>query len=436
MHGTVNDEASAGLATRGQRKALWAWAVLVVLMLVYAFSWMDRYLLLILIDPIARDLQVSNTQMGLLTGFGASLLYSLAGFPIARWADRGNRVGILALSLGLWSAFTAAIGQAKSFSLLALSRCGIAVASAGCSPAAYSLISDLFPSARRGTAIAIYSLGISLGTWAGLSLGGALADRYGWRMAFTVMGIPGVIFAMVFVLWVREPRRGAHDRDPSRASQVYSWSQAWAHARREPAFLGITLGFGFLSFAMSSFENWVPTYMIRDLGLSTTEVGRISGLFQGVVAVFGGLVFGMLSDILGRRDRRWYVWIPMVAFLVALPALLLFFRTQGRAAYACYMLVELCASAYSAPLFAASQSLLPSRLRALGMATVLCVLNIVGMGAGPSLTGWLSDVLGHGASSLGRAIQWAQLGGLIGLASLAFAARHLRTAGESGPGEE
>lgn len=425
MSDALNKETEAATGSGVVHAPVRAWAILVLLMLVYGFSWMDRYLLLILIDPISKDLHVSNTQIGLLTGFGASLLYSLAGFPIARWADRGNRVGILALALGLWSAFTAVIGLARSFMLLALSRCGIAVASAGCSPAAYSMISDLFPAARRGTAIAIYSLGISLGTWAGLTFGGVLADTHGWRTAFMVMGIPGMLFALAFAVWVREPRRGGRDAAAGGGEQVYSWREAWAHARSQPAFLAITFGFGFLSFAMSSFENWVPTYMIRDLGLSAAEVGSISGLFQGVVAVIGGLLFGVLADVLGRRDRRWYVWIPMLAFVVALPALLLFFQTRGTLMYGCYMLVEFCASAYAAPLFAASQSLLPARLRALGMATVLCVLNIVGMGAGPSLTGWLSDVLGDGAASLGQAIQLVQFGGLVGLAALGLAARHL-----------
>jgi len=405
--------------------AVRAWTVLLLLTLVYSFSWMDRYLLVILIDPISRDLNVSNTQIGLLTGFGASLLYSLSGFPIARWADRGRRVGILALALGIWSGCTALIGAAKSFALLAVARCGIAISSAGCSPAAYSMMSDLFPPARRGTAIALYSLGISLGTWAGLTLGGLLADAHGWRTAFVVMGVPGVVFALAFGLLVREPRRGAFDSASAESERSYTLVEAWAHARRQPAFLCIALGFGGLSFAMSAFENWVPTYMIRGLGLSASEVGSISGLFQGVVAVIGGLVFGIMADWLGRRDRRWYVWVPMIAFVVALPALLLFFHSRGAVMYGCYLVIELCASAYSAPLFAASQMLLPARLRALGMATVLCVLNIIGMGLGPSVTGWLSDRLGEGASSLGQAIQLAQLGGTLGLLALWFASRHL-----------
>jgi predicted MFS family arabinose efflux permease len=395
---------------------------------VYTFSWMDRFLLIILIDPISRELKVSNTEVGLLTGFAASLIYATAGIPIARLADRGSRRTIITAAVGAWSALTALAGISTSFLGLALARFGVAVASAGCSPAAYSMISDYFPQARRGAAIAIYSLGISIGMWAGLTLGGVLEDRFGWRSAFLMIGLPGLILAGLFRLVVREPERGRHDADQTEAERQYSLREAAVRIVRHPAFLAIAFGFALLSAANSAFENWAPTYMIRVSHMSSTEVGSLSGLFQGATGFLGALIVGLLADRLGPRDRRWYLWLPIAGFAVMGPATLFFFHSQGPAAYLCYFVIELSASAYSAPLFTAGQLLLPPRLRALGMAVMLFVLNVIGMGAGPFLTGWISDLLtARGAAEgLAPAISLMQVSGVLGVASLLLAAVRLK----------
>ncbi len=405
-----------------------AWPILILLMLIYSFSWMDRFLLVISIDPISRDLDVSNTEIGLLTGFGASLLYALAGFPIARIADRRSRISVISIALGAWSAFTGAIGLASSFVMLALCRFGIAAASAGCSPAAYSLIADLFPPQRRGTAIAIYSLGISIGTWAGLTLGGVAVEALGWRHAFLALGLPGLCLAAILFFLVREPTRDRFDAGSRAASKDYAPKEAIRFLLDRRAFVGIALGFGLLSFAMSAFENWVPTYLIRAYGLGAAEVGSVSGLFQGVTGIFGTLVFGILSDRLARRDPRWYIRIPLACALVAVPIILLFFLVPKNAAYACYFVIELCASGYSAPLFAVSQMLLPPRLRAFGMAMMLFVLNVLGMGLGTFITGWTSDLIGGSgpAGGLGPAIMAMQAVGLLGMLALIDAIRTYR----------
>lgn len=407
-----------------------AWSILILLMLVYSFSWMDRFLLIISIDPISHDLNVSNTEIGLLTGFGASLLYSLAGFPIARLADHRSRITVVSVALGIWSACTAAIGLAGSFVTLALCRLGIATASAGCSPAAYSLIADLFPPRRRGTAIAVYSLGISVGTWAGLTLGGIAVDRLGWRNAFVALGIPGFALAGLLFLAIREPARGRFETSEGAAVREYAPAEALRFLLAHPAFVGIALGFGLISFATTAFENWVPTYLIRAYGLSATEVGSVSGLFQGLTGIFGALIFGILSDRLARRDPRWYLWIPLGCALVAMPMVVLFFLVPKSGAYACYFVIELFVSGYSAPLFAASQMLLPPRLRAFGMAMVLFVLNVIGVGLSTFVTGWASDLIGGRgpAGGLGTAIMAMQAVGLLGVSALVYAARHFRNA--------
>lgn len=410
-----------------------AWAALALLTLTYSLSWMDRFLLVILIDPISRDLHVSNTQIGLLTGFGASLLYSLSGFPMGRLADQHSRTRLLAITLSGWSALTGAIGFAASFPFVAAARFGMAVLSAGCSPSAYSLIADFFAPARRGMAIALYSLGISLGTFAGLSLGGLVSDHLGWRHAFMLLSLPGIVLALIMAFVLREPERGRFDAKVKDGDRRYSLRETWGTLAAQPAFLGIALGFGLVSCAVSSFENWIPTWMIRTQHLSSTEVGALSGVAQGLIGIVASLAFGMLADKLSQRDRRWYVWIPAICAGLVLPLVILFFYLPRAAGYGCYMVIEFLASGFSAPLFAACQMLLPPRLRAVGMAVVLFLLNMVGMGLGPTLTGFLSDHLPAATpgAALGQAISVMQGVGVLGIIVLLAAGRRI-PAGEAG----
>jgi predicted MFS family arabinose efflux permease len=422
--------AHGDFSSRDAAPAPAAWPLLAMLMVTYSFSWMDRFLLIVLIDPISKDLHISNTQIGLLTGFGAALLYSLAGFPIARLADKRSRSLIIGTTLGIWSTATAAIGLAQSFVSLALLRCGIAVSSAGCSPAAYSLISDSFPPTRRGTAIAIYSLGIPIGTWAGLMLGGIAADSIGWRLAFPLLALPGVVFALIILFFLREPTRGRFDDHEAEATRTYSLGEAARFLITNKALMALAFGFALLSFATTSFEAWIPTFLIRANGLSAAEVGSVSGLAQGLTGIIGALFFGIMSDRLSRRDKRWYIWIPILCGLVASPLIVLFFSLPKSAAYVCYFAIEFLVSGYSPALFAACQMLLPPRLRALGMATILFVLNVIGTGLGPSVTGWLSDVIGGAgpAGGLGPAIAAVQVAALFGLLSLVIGIRHFKRA--------
>jgi len=192
MSAVIDKEATPAV---GSKVSLYSWIVLFLLCAVYSFNWMDRYVLVILLEPIRKDLGLSDTAAGLLTGFVFSSVYALAGFPIARLADRGSRRTVIAIAVAAWSVMTTGAGFARGFFTLAIARMGVAVCEAGCSPPAHSLISDYFPPRRRGTAMALYSLGISIGIWAGLSLGGEISERYGWRAAFFVLGLPGLLLA-------------------------------------------------------------------------------------------------------------------------------------------------------------------------------------------------------------------------------------------------
>ncbi|MGH8444631.1 MAG: spinster family MFS transporter [Solimonas sp.] len=420
-------EPVAPATSQNERIPTYSWTVLFLLVGVYSFNWMDRYVLVILVEPIRESLGASDTAMGLLTGFTFSLVYSIAGFPIARWADRGSRRTIIALALGAWSLMTVLSGFSRSFGALALARAGVAVCEAGCSPPAHSLISDYFPARRRGTAFAIYSLGISFGIWLGLTLGGTINEHYGWQAAFFVVGLPGLALAVIIRLAVREPPRGQHDGKAADQQQHYTIPQAVRLMWGRRAFVFATLGLGLLSFTGTGFEFWTPTYLIRTMGLKTSEVGAMSGMIEGVAGLIGTLVAGVLADRFAARDPRWYLWFPLIGVAILIPAELLFFYVGGEGMYVYYFVAVIGTSAYSAPLFSVGQTLLPPRLRALGSSMMLFVLNMLGSGAGNFAVGLGSDLLSpqFGADSLRHAIVLTQVGSLLGVGCILYAARCL-----------
>nr|WP_051277817.1 MFS transporter [Solimonas flava] len=389
---------------------------------------MDRYLMVILIEPIHRELQLSDTQMGLLTGFAFTVMYSLAGLPFAYWADRRSRTLVLSIAALGWSIATMLSSLGRDFRTLALARFGVATFEAGCSPAAYSLISDYFPPSHRSRAIAIYSLGTSIGIWGGLTLGGAVSAHYGWRAAFVVLGIPATVMAAIVFLFVREPLRGAQEQGGARGDRRYSLLESARLIADRRAFVGGAFALGTLTITSTSFLSWAPTYLIRIRGLDTAQVGMISGSVVGFSGILGTLSVGLLCDRLARRDPRWYLWLPLIGFALFLPFERLFFASQGIWTYLFYFLAALASATYAAPLFTVGQLVLPPRVRALGAATMLLVLNLLGMGGGSFAVGLISDLLKPqlGAASLQAAILWLQLGSLLGFACLLYAAAAIR----------
>lgn len=413
----------------------YSWSVLLLLVAVYSFNWMDRHVLFILLEPIRQDLGFSDTAAGLLTGFTFSVVYSLAGIPIARFADRSVRRTVIAAALALWSCATMLAGFARNFTELALSRTAVAIFEAGCSPAAHSLIADYFPARRRGTALAVYGLGISLGIWGGLTFGGLINERYGWRAAFFVLGVPGLLLALVVRLHVREPVRG--QQEGALATPAHN-PPIWATLRQllaHRAFIATGLGLGLISFTGSAFENWTPTYLIRALGMSTAQAGGLAGFIEGTAGILGVLAAGTMADRLGARDARWYLWCPLIGVAVLIPAELLFFYVGG-AGLAVYFFITIIGTAsYTAPLFAIGQTLLPPQMRALGASVMFFLLNMVGTGGGTFFAGWMSDLLAptFGVNSLKHAIVLAELASIPGAACLLYAARQLHAAGACTP---
>ena len=366
-------------------------SMLAILWLCYAINFIDRNILSMLLQPIKEELQVSDTLMGLLTGPAFALLYSFAGIPIARLADRGSRRAVMAVGIVFWSLMTAVSGQAKSFAQLAAARVGVGLGEASATPAAHSLIADGFPPEQRTRALAIYNGGASLGVLFGLLLGGWLAQTVGWRSAFMVVGLPGLLVALLVWLTLPEPRRGASEGRVDRGTPP-GLGETLRYLLAMPTFRHVAAATALYSTGAYALLGWAPTFMLRVHGLGYAEVGLKLGLVIGIAGAIGQYAGGALCDRLSLRDRRWLVWIPALLGVGLAPFYALFVLA-GDADLAIYAFVpvNLMLAVYAAPSFTVAQGLASLRMRALASAIMLFVLNLIGLGLGPTLVGALND---------------------------------------------
>lgn len=382
------------------------WYALGLLTIVYSFNFIDRQLLAILQEAIKADLGLSDSQLGLLTGFAFAVFYVTAGIPIARWADRANRRNIVALSLFIWSFMTALSGYVQNFTQLLLARIGVGVGEAGGSPPSHSIISDIFPPNRRATAIGFYSMGVSIGILFGFLAGGWLNEFFGWRMAFLVVGIPGIALAIILRLTLAEPVRGLHDPRPTSTAPVpFSEVVRLLWSRR--SFLHMAMGAGLNAFCGYATANWTASFMIRSHQMSTGELGTWLAAIIGVggaISVFGG---GMLADRLAARDRRWYAWLPGFAGFLIVPFMIAIYQVDNPyTALALSIIPGLLFQIYLGNTIASTHALVSPRMRATASALLFLIINIIGLGGGPWVVGMLSDYLAPelGAESLRHAM--------------------------------
>ena len=376
--------------------------VLGILLVVYTFNFIDRQILSILMESIKRDLALSDQSLGFLSGFAFAAFYATLGIPMALWADRGNRRNLIAVSLALWSAMTAACGLAQNFWHLALARIGVGIGEAGCSPPAHSMISDYYHPGERATAIGIYALGIPLGVMFGLFLGGWINEVFGWRKAFFLLGIPGIALAVLMRLTVPEPQRGLSDARRDEGTRP-SFGETLRFLWRRPAFVHLSLGAGLACFLGYGLITWLPAFLIRSHGMKTGEIGLWLGLLMGVVGGVAMFSSGVLADRLGRRDVRWSAWTVAIAFLVPVPCSALAFLVESRTlALLGLVPAVVAANFWQASTLAHAQGLVRLRMRAMASAILLLIANIIGLGAGPWAIGAVSDALAprFGADSL------------------------------------
>ncbi|WP_276390389.1 spinster family MFS transporter [Eudoraea chungangensis] len=404
------------------------WYVLFILTLVYTFSFIDRQILVILSEPIKSELGLSDTQLGLLTGLAFAALYVILGLPIARIADKGNRKNIIVISISLWSFMTAISGAVSSFTQLLLARIGVGIGEAGGSPPSHSIISDYFPPKKRATAFAIYSLGIYIGILIGFVIGGFIAKHYGWRITFYTIGIPGLLLAIVLYFTVKEPTKGQLDSLKSHI-ELPTLKQVYKILFGYKSFVYAALGTGFIAFGQYGITNFLPSFLQRIHGMDLAVAGYVLGLVLGVGGGLGVFLGGYLSDRLGLKDLRWYLWGPMISgFLSLIFVLLLIFSDQIIWVIAGLFLTVFFASFYLAPVIGITHSLVNAKMRAIASSILFFILNFIGLGFGPLTIGFLSDSLQPEFGDL--SLRWAFCIVLVSgsLASVFFgmAAKHYR----------
>jgi MFS family permease len=389
--------------------ALW------LLFMVYGLSYVDRQILSILMEPIRTEFDFSDMQLGLLSGVAFAIFYTTLGIPIARLADFHSRTNIIALSLLVWSTATALTGRAYGFVTLFLARVFVGVGEAGCNPSAYSIISDYYEPKRRATVLSIYSQGVYLGQFIGFIVAGYVAQEYGWRAAFYVVGLPGIAIALLVKLTLREPPRGFSEvnyapADPPPTLQVLRKLIA------KPAFVNLSFAAGLHALVAYGLNNFYSAYLMRSHGMSLKE----TSFSLAIITLSGGLagtyLGGKLSDVLSQRhggDARYQVWVPAIALLINIPVWLLALLLPAKQAVMLMMVPAIALGAtYLGPSIAATHQLVGVRERALGGALLLLVLNLIGIGLGPMLTGRISDVIRESLVSDGMLEAAARADGL------------------------
>lgn len=378
----------------GQRNAS---VVLALLLLAYILNFLDRQILGILAQPIKADLHLSDTQFGAVGGLAFAMLYSALGIPLAYLADKTSRSGVIAASLGIWSAFTALCGTAAGFGQLFLYRLGVGVGEAGGVAPSYALIADYVPAERRARALAIFSLGVPIGLAGGSFIGARLAAWFGWRATFLIMGIAGVILAPLLRLLVRDLPTRAASSDQAPLSSVFPM------VARKPAFWLLAFASSSSSLCGYGLALWTPSVMMRSFGLDLVSTGNFLAsllLIGGCAGVFAG---GWLADRLGRRDRAWYAKLPAIAWIISVPSFGLgFFAPNLWVAWPLLLVGNAVNILWLGPVVTAVQHLVPRPMRSTASASFLLINNLIGLGVGPWLMGRLSDALKatYGADAL------------------------------------
>ena len=364
-----------------------------VLLIVYVLNFLDRQIVAILAQPIANDLGLNDTEIGLMTGLAFALFYTSLGIPIARYCDRPgtNRVWVIAACLAVWSVMTAVCGAAQNFAQIFLARIGVGIGEAGGTPPAHSLIAEIVPPEKRASALSLYQLGPPIGGLIGMVLGGLLADAVGWRWTFVIVGAPGVLMALVMLALLRDPRAKAGLRainPPAAVTTRESFTQILASR----AIRRVLAASAFAAIASFGMLIWAPIYLQRSFGLSAGTTGVWFGLVSGIASGLGVWLGGQLGDRLILRGKQHLLTVPALALLVASPLLVLGFAApQWQWALVLFFPALLCLWLYVGPCYSAVQGLVPPTSRATASASILLMQNLFGLGLGSPLLGWLSD---------------------------------------------
>lgn len=365
--------------------------MLSLLVLSYASSFLDRVIVATVGQALKIDLRLTDTELGLLGGLAFALFYTLLGMPVARLADRYNRVSLVATCIAVWSLTTMFCGMAQNFGQLLLCRVGVGIGEAGCTPASHSLIADHYPPEKRATALGIFALGVPLGVLVGGYAAGWLTQHLGWRSAFIWIGFPGILLALLVRLTLHEPARGGFEATGA-SREIPPFMDIVRRLLSLQSFRRLIVGAGLQSLGSFGISLFIPVLFMRVYHMEFAQAGLLFGLITGLSGLIGNAAGGYLSDWAGRRDARWYLWVPAIGFFLVSPLYIFGVMQDDWMIAAPILLVSSIFMFLSYPsTFAVTHRFVAPRARATASAVMLLVISLVGQGLGPLLIGYASD---------------------------------------------
>ena len=403
-----------GFGTPGYRNY-----VLFLLMVVYTLNFVDRTLIAVVAQPIIDSFGLTDSEWGLLYGPPFAIFYAVMGLPIALWSDRSNRVKIITVCIILWSIMTALCGIAAGFLMLLFFRIGVAIGEAGCTPPANSIIGDYFIAKKRATALGIYSMGVTLGSVLANLFGGPIAEMQGadfgswigsiglgalfsgldwasiegWRIAFVVVGLPGVLIAMVVYFTIQEPPRGYSDVPDTTAEPNADWSVAFQEIKHKPTFWWMAVGAAMVAFVGYGISSFQAPFLQREHGLGVSDAAVNFGAPLAFLAAIGTFLGGYITEKLTPRSQTAVAWVPAVGLLIAVPCYIAaFFAEDLTVVFVLWGVAALCHYAYLGAQYNIGQGVVSARSRATAIAVLLILVSIIGNGIGPYFVGFMSDL--------------------------------------------
>ena len=380
--------------------------VLILLTVVYSFNFIDRQIVGILAPFIQQDLNLTNTQLGLLTGFYFALFYTFVAIPIAWLADRFNRVNIVSIALATWSGFTALFGLAGNYLQISLARMGVGIGEAGGSPPSHSIISDLYSKEERASALGVYSMGIPFGVMAAYlvtaSLIGSSSDAVDWRRIFVILGLAGIALALDVRLVIREPQRGSMEMEQVAKVKQPPFLESLKTLLSIPSWWGMCFGIAFGSFVAYAFAAFQTKYLLLlDPTYDFKLLLIILGIMNGTTYAGGTFIGARIADRWGAKNIKAYGWLPAIAVILTFPLGVLCFWVPSVNLHLILVTALLFFSGiYFGPCFAIAQTLAPINQRAMSTALFFFILNMIALGGGPTFAGWLIDFFKTDASEL------------------------------------
>ncbi|HUD90695.1 MFS transporter [Sphingobium sp.] len=410
-----------------------------ILLVAYIFNFIDRQIISVLALPIKQDLALTDRELGLMGGIAFAIFYTTMAIPIAWLADRTKRVNIIAVSVALWSLFTAFCGLAQNFWQLFFTRMGVGVGEAGGVAPSYALIADLFPSERRASAMALFSLGVPVGSALGVFFGGWIADHLDWRAAFLIVGLAGLPIAVLVKLIVKEPPRGgferAHDASAAREGAP-PLAEVARHLLKLPGFWLLSLGGASASALNYGLLFWMPSFFGRTFHLGVAEVSWYYGTIILVGGVAGIWLGGRIGDHLAKTLPGGFALLPAVAFTLAIPTIAAaLFAPSLPLSWMLFALGQMLTMAWLGPVTAGVQHIVPSSMRAVGSSVFLFVVSLTGMGFGIFFLGMMSDWMTarYGEAALQYSILYGLSLYVLAASLFCWAARILASGAARGP---